>query len=172
LTLVALTVLGCVAAIAACGGSSSASVTTNPDHSLAVKFASCVRAHGVPNFPDPVAGGGFQFPTGPGFNPGAPAFVAARQDCHPLLPAGAKGPGEASAEEKARALALARCMREHGVTGFPDPVSSPPVSPTGYTTVFGQPGAVIAVPSTIKRAVADGPACSDRVQVSGLRLSL
>jgi hypothetical protein len=145
---VALTALGCAAAIGACGGSSSRS-TTNSGYAQGVKFASCIRSHGVPSFPDPVAGGGFQFPTGPGFNPAAPAFTAAQQDCHSLLPHGGKGPGEASAQDKARVLAIATCMRAHGVTGFPDPVSSPPSNPAGYSVVFGRPGAFIAVPSTI-----------------------
>ncbi|MGO9820095.1 MAG: hypothetical protein ACLPTJ_05510 [Solirubrobacteraceae bacterium] len=144
----ALTALGCAAVIAACGGSSSKS-TTSAGYTQAVKFASCMRSHGVPSFPDPVAGGGFQFPVRSGFNPFAPAAAAAQHDCRSLLPAGGKGPGEASAQDKARTLALAQCMREHGVMGFPDPISSPPSNPTGYSILFGQPGAVIAVPSTI-----------------------
>ena len=40
-------------------------------------------------------------------------------------------------------------MREHGVTGFPDPISTPPSSPPGYSIVFGLPASFIAVPSTI-----------------------
>jgi hypothetical protein len=146
---VAFTELGCAAVIGACGGSSSTSTSRNNGYAQAVKFASCIRSHGVPNFPDPVAGGGFQFPTGAGFSPGAPAFAAAQQDCHSLLPHGGQGPPEASAQQKARMLATSQCMREHGVTGFPDPISSPPASPAGYSIVFGAPGSFIAVPSTI-----------------------
>ena len=41
-------------------------------------------------------------------------------------------------------------MRAHGISDFPDPVSSPPSSLKKYWVVFGQPGAVIAVPKTIK----------------------
>ena len=127
----------------------SSKSTTNAGYTQGVKFASCMRSHGVPNFPDPVAGGGFQFPISSGFNPFAPAAAAAQHDCRSLLPAGGKGPGEASAQQKAQVLALAQCMREHGVTGFPDPISSPPTNPAGYSIMFGQPGAFIAVPSTI-----------------------
>jgi hypothetical protein len=40
-------------------------------------------------------------------------------------------------------------MREHGVSGFPDPTSSPPSNPAGFRLAFGQPGAFIAIPSSI-----------------------
>jgi hypothetical protein len=48
------------------------------------KFAACMRAHGVPGYPDPVfpAGGGIQqrnFP--PGVNPDSPAFQQAAKAC-------------------------------------------------------------------------------------------
>jgi hypothetical protein len=147
---VVATALACAPAIAACGGSpSSKSTATKVGYAQGVKFASCIRSHGVPNFPDPVAGGGFQFPTGPGFTPFAPAFKAAQQACRSLLPNFGGGPPEASAQDKARMLRLATCMRAHGVTGFPDPISSPPASPAGFSILFGRPGAFIAVPSTI-----------------------
>jgi hypothetical protein len=49
----------------------------------AVKFAECIRAHGVPSFPDPTfpAGGGIAIRTGPGVNPDSPAFQHAQQVC-------------------------------------------------------------------------------------------
>ena len=146
---VTLIALGCAAAIAACGGSSSKSTTLNADYSKAVKFASCMRAHGVPNFPDPVAGGGFSFPITAGFKPFSPAATAAQKDCHALMPQGGKGPGEATAQQKAQTLALATCMRAHGVTGFPDPIGALPPGGGNYSMVFGQPGNFLAVPSTI-----------------------
>jgi hypothetical protein len=148
--LVALSALGCAAAIAACGGSSppSKSAAKNAVSSDALKFSNCMRAHGVPNFPDPAAGGGFQFPIGSGFNPFAPGVKAAQRECRRFMPGGGPPP-EASAQDKERLVRLAACMRAHGVTGFPDPVSSPPTSPTGYSIFFGQPGAFLAVPSSI-----------------------
>lgn len=145
---VALAALGCSAAIAGCGGGSSSRSATHGDYAQGVKFADCMRAHGVPDFPDPVAGNGFSFPVGQGFNPFTPANRAAQQDCHTLLPGGGRGPGEATAQEKAHTVALAACMRAHGVTGFPDPVSSPPTGGS-YSFMFGQPGDFLAVPSTI-----------------------
>jgi hypothetical protein len=148
--LVVLSSLACAAAIAACGGSSPApskSAAKNALLSDALKFSNCMRAHGVPNFPDPV-GGGFSFPIRSGFNPFAPGVKAAQHECRGFMPGGGPPP-EASAQDKERLVRLATCMRAHGVTGFPDPVSSPPTSPSGYSIFFGQPGAFLAVPSTI-----------------------
>ncbi len=50
----------------------------------AVRFAGCMRAHGVPHFPDPTPGGSFKL--GPQINPQAPAFTAAMADCRKLRP--------------------------------------------------------------------------------------
>jgi hypothetical protein len=148
-TWVVATALGCAVALAACGGSSSSSKSAAKNAVLAdaLKFSNCMRAHGVPNFPDPV-GGGFSFPIGSGFNPFAPGVKAAQHACRGFMPGGGPPP-EASAQDKERLVRLAACMRAHGVTGFPDPVSSPPASPAGYSIFFGQPGAFLAVPSTI-----------------------
>jgi hypothetical protein len=53
-----------------------------------------MRAHGVPNFPDPkFAGGGVQIALGPrsGINPASPAFTKAQAACGSLI--GRAGPG-------------------------------------------------------------------------------
>jgi hypothetical protein len=50
----------------------------------AVRFADCMRSHGVPNFPDPTAGGTFKL--GPTTDARAPAFRAAMDDCRNLRP--------------------------------------------------------------------------------------
>ena len=103
-----------------------------------------MRSHGVPTFPDPGgAGGGIQIPQG-----SSPALEAAVRDCHALQPGGA-GPSPATGQQKAMMLHLSRCMRAHGVSGFPDPVSSFPSGPAGLSLVFGLRGAVIAIPKTI-----------------------
>jgi hypothetical protein len=49
-----------------------------------VKFADCMRAHGVPNFPDPSHDGAFDLP--PGLNPQAPQFSQAQQACKSVQP--------------------------------------------------------------------------------------
>jgi hypothetical protein len=55
-----------------------------------LKYATCMRAHGVPNFPDPKVSsdGEIEFGVAPRshVNPGSPQFKAAEQACQQLLP--------------------------------------------------------------------------------------
>ncbi len=55
----------------------------------ALKFSACMRAHGVPSFPDPTAErGGISLSLGGSVNPGSPQFRAAQQACRSLMPGG------------------------------------------------------------------------------------
>ncbi len=139
----------CAGTIAACGSSSKSETTiASNGNSQGIKFAACMRAHGVPDFADPT-GGGIQGTAGSGVDPASPAFKTAQQHCQALLPSG-QGPGQATSEQAARALALTRCMRAHRVSGFPDPTSSQPSITSGaYSVIWGRPGAYVAVPITI-----------------------
>jgi hypothetical protein len=107
-----------------------------------------MRTHGLSSFPDPTPSGSFQLSPSARINPFSPAFKRAQQACQRLLP-GALSPGQASAQDTAKLLALARCMRAHGVTGFPDPIKSAPTSPAGFSVIFGRPGALLAIPKAI-----------------------
>jgi hypothetical protein len=49
-----------------------------------VKFADCMRAQGVPNFPDPSHDGAFDLP--PGLNPQSPRFGQAMKACKSVQP--------------------------------------------------------------------------------------
>jgi hypothetical protein len=131
-------------AIGACGGTAKPHRTAAA--SAGIKYAACLRANGVPNFPDPTGGGGVNIPND--INPASPAFQAAQQACQSLMPGGS-GPGRATADQKRALLNLSRCMRAHGVSGFPDPVSSPPANPAGMAIGFGRPGAFIVIPETL-----------------------
>ena len=48
---------------------------------LSLRFSQCVRAHGVPNFPDPGSDGRIPDPATAGINQGSPKFEAANQAC-------------------------------------------------------------------------------------------
>jgi hypothetical protein len=77
-----------------------------------------MRSNGVPNFPDPSAGGGINIPDALGQTP---AFQSAAQVCRKRLPGG--GPHGAIPERvKLGLLHHAECMRVHGVPNYPDPV--------------------------------------------------
>jgi hypothetical protein len=53
-----------------------------------LKFAQCMRSHGVPKFPDPKAGGALALGTKAGVDPNTPAFQAAQKTCQKLAPGG------------------------------------------------------------------------------------
>jgi hypothetical protein len=146
---IVVAVLGTVLTIAGCGSSRKPATAGAPSRPQFLQYAACMRSHGVPDFPDPGAGGGIQL--GDGMNPFSPAFRAAQSACHHLLPGGGPG-GAPSAQAKAQMLATATCMRAHGVTGFPDPTTTPPSNPNGYSEVIGRGGVFIAVPDTINTA--------------------
>jgi hypothetical protein len=112
-----------IALLAGCGGGAS-SGRSNPSRFRAqfVAFASCMRAHGEPGYPDPRfsnGADGLQVRISPGAaNPNTPAFASADHACHHLITSG--GAPSASGGH-ARGVAFAACMRTHGVPDFPDP---------------------------------------------------
>jgi hypothetical protein len=130
-----LFLLASVLGLAACGssqpstdGSTVAQGGSAAATNKAVEFSSCMRSHGVSNFPDPT-GGRLDLqvqrsPTGTSVNGvevNGPAFQSALRDCRSYLPGGGHPSAAQTAKAKAQALAMSRCMRSHGVTNFPDP---------------------------------------------------
>jgi hypothetical protein len=112
------------ATLAACGGSPKPSASSDAAHRKAMlAFAACLRRHGVP-MQDPkfTTGGGTSFSATGHIDPRTEK--AAQQACGHLAKAAQGPPPSAADQAKFRRLALAqaRCMRAHGVPGFPDPV--------------------------------------------------
>jgi hypothetical protein len=105
----------------------------------AVTYAHCLRGHGVPNFPDPSPGAPVSIPSD--IDADAPAFKSAQAACAKLLPAGRRS-ASSSESWRVQLLAVARCMRQHGVPTFADPTSSPP--PPGHGNVMGAGGVYLA----------------------------
>jgi len=125
-----LLALGCAAAVAACGSSAKHARARSVADSKALQFSACMRSHGVSNFPDPSGGGNINFTPGSGFNPRSPSFQVAQRACQHLMP-GPRTPPKMTAAAHAAALEFSKCMRSHGVPGFPDPVavgSAPPAN--------------------------------------------
>ncbi|MGA3353975.1 MAG: hypothetical protein ABSD85_12430 [Acidimicrobiales bacterium] len=88
-------------------------------------YAQCMRAHGVPNFPDPtLTSHAVSFGAGHNINQDSPQFVSASTTCKRLVPDG--GPPSTAQLQAAiaRLLKNAQCMRTHGVPNFPDPIVS------------------------------------------------
>lgn len=116
-------------------------------------FARCMRANGVPNFPDPAAGGGARFEVPAGTNPATPTFRAAQAKCQKVLPDGGlpgSGPPP-SVHTMTRLRKIAVCMRQHGVPQFPDPRTTVPSNASlgGFQEITDFDGAILLFPSTI-----------------------
>ena len=69
-------------------GKGATSPGSGSPEAAALAFAQCMRSNGLPNFPDPKAGGGFLFHTSAGVDPSSPAFKAAQAKCKKFLPEG------------------------------------------------------------------------------------
>lgn len=110
-------------------GPSSSTTSSREPLAMALAYTHCMRSHGIHDFPDPTtpAGGGvtFQVNGGPGsdLNQNNPTFQTARQACRTPLPGGQQAP-TATTKQIAEELGWARCLRSHGVPGFPDPDSN------------------------------------------------
>ena len=120
-------------------------------------WAACIRSHGVPNLPDPTFGGGgaqVNLSTPAGMLT-SPAFFAAEKACTKL---GLVGAGQAAqqpptAAQAAKAVAVSKCMRAHGVPNWPDPTTHVPtnVNTEGYGVAGAVPNSslVYLVPKSI-----------------------
>jgi hypothetical protein len=126
------TVVAAVALLVAACGSNSPSSGGRPTQAQlqqvqheVVRFADCMRGHGVSDFPDPTTSP-YQFKQA--LAPStthSPAFHSAATACQHLLPVPGRSQGpDHSQRQIAAALAFARCMRGRGFPSFPDPTSS------------------------------------------------
>ena len=128
-------IAACSLLAAGCGGgggspgvatvaSTSGGTTTTTTQDGLLAFSQCMRAHGVPDFPDPqrFAGGNVKLT----IHQLAPP-QAALNACSPLLPTNGGSDSQETAQQQrtrlADGLSFARCMRSHGVARFPDPTA-------------------------------------------------
>ncbi|HEX3518871.1 MAG TPA: hypothetical protein VHT29_07545 [Solirubrobacteraceae bacterium] len=118
-----------VAATAANTTAAGASVATATTASGLLAYSSCMRAHGVPDFPDPgVNGIGKAQVIAALAQAGNSRSTAAGNACAHLLPAGGSLSGQAAhpvdPQQQQDYLDAAACMRSHGIRNFPDPTFS------------------------------------------------
>ena len=126
-----LALLG-LALLAAC---SSPNATTSGNNSgssayqKALAYAQCIRAHGIPDYPDPNSKGQFIAQNGTSLpNVSAAVTAAADRACQKLIPpamaqgppSGSQGQGSSTSNE----VKFSECMRSHGEPNFPDPASN------------------------------------------------
>jgi hypothetical protein len=135
----ALLAASCAVVLAACGTARSAGYH-NPHYpygapNVPSSMSKCMRANGVPDFPDPREGpngGGVGWPGGGpvmissdvllimGQRLAGPAVASAGKMCEEYM-APSSPPSAVSERTRAAAIANAQCMRKHGVPSFPDP---------------------------------------------------
>jgi hypothetical protein len=143
--------------IAACGssagapsgtpgaGSTSTSSIGAQQHQESLRFARCVRAHGVPHFPDPPDDGSYgvkSFAEQPGgktisvagVSVGAPAFRSAMTRCSGYLPLQAAPTTSQLSKIRALTVRWAKCIRAHGLPHFGDPT----ITADGHRIMHGQ----------------------------------
>jgi hypothetical protein len=130
---------GCAVQLAACGSAGSTGYH-NPHYpygapNVPISLSKCMRANGVPGFPDPREGpngGGVGWPGGGpamistdvllimGQRIAGPAVASAAKHCKEYM--GPSGPPpELTESQKRAAIARADCIRTHGLPNFPDP---------------------------------------------------
>jgi hypothetical protein len=113
--------------LAGCGGSNDPGTPSSGHDSgydQMLKYAQCMRSHGLASFPDPVqeSGGGvsLSLKKGSGLDPSSQPFKAAEAACRKYAPKHGNGRPIPAAEQQ-QFLRYSQCMRTHGVPQFPDP---------------------------------------------------
>ena len=131
----ALLAAACSSSPSSTGSSGSPDPGGSSPPPSAVAFASCMRSHGVPNFPDPSGSGALPKTSPQRLKVSSSQFQTAQGACQHLLPStvsnGAIEQCEAAgicsrAETQLMlnaGLRFAGCMRSHGVPKWPDPTS-------------------------------------------------
>ena len=151
---IATTVLALLAV--ACGGSNSPGATGrgSPGNSVsasAVAYSSCMRSHGVPNYPDPGSDGNLPKGNAQAFGVSDSQYQASERACRRLKPSSdttftasltqCLQTGDCPSGVVQRALTeglkFAQCMRDRGVPNWPDPTVDSMGRPSFQTTAAG-----------------------------------
>lgn len=146
--------------VAACGGSGSSGSSAASTADTGLKYAACVRADGVPDYPDPRSGGGESIDQAPdkitidgralAESPQVVRTAMSKCERYSPIAQGSPTSGSQLAKLRAEALVMARCMRAHGVPNYPDPTVK--AGPGGHGVVVSLPGGIDAKAPAIEAA--------------------
>jgi hypothetical protein len=153
LAMVALISAGCSNALAGTGTGSSGGSTNASPRDEGVKFAACMRANGVREFPDPDASGQLTIDgiaNGSSLDTNSAAFKQAISACKELEPAGFTGQ-KRSALQQANAIKFAQCIRDNGVTDFPDPDPDGPLVDTNRIPSAARSGGMSSLNAAMQK---------------------
>ncbi len=154
---------GCGSTVPAETGAGDGGNNTAPTAQKAVRFAQCMRSNGVSKFPDPSASGELTIDAianGSSIDTSTPAFRQAISACKDLEPPGFMG-SKRSSQQQAAALKFAQCIRENGVTDFPDPVNGQPLVDTNRIPSSNQPGGMSILKAAMQK-------CGDVAAAAGV----
>lgn len=142
LALLALIGAGCGSNAPSETAASTGATKKTTNREKAVQFAECMRENGVRGFPDPDASGELTLDgvvNGSSLDPSTAAWKGAIGACKDLEPSGFTGHKRGS-EQQTAALEFAQCIRENGVTDFPDPAPGAPLVDTNRIPSSARPG--------------------------------
>ncbi|MCU1421692.1 MAG: hypothetical protein JWN36_1343 [Microbacteriaceae bacterium] len=150
LSLVALISAGCGSSAPSGTGTVSSTATNGvkntTDQDKAVKFAECIRGHGVHDFPDPDAKGEFRY----GVSVSPAVWTKAVDACKDLQPPGSLS-AKRTPKQLSASLRLAQCVRDHGVKDFPDPANGEPLIDTTHIPSSNRPGGMTILNAAIHK---------------------
>ena len=112
----------------------------------AVKFAECIRAHGVSDFPDPDAKNDFQY----GVSVTPAVWKRAVTACKDLQPPGTLS-SKRTPKQQSAGLRFAQCVRDNGVKDFPDPVNGEPLVNTYKIPSSNKPGGMAILNAAMQK---------------------
>ncbi len=112
----------------------------------AVKFAECIRAHGVSDFPDPNDKNQFEY----GVSVTPAVWTKATTACKDLQPPGTLS-GKRTPKQQSAALRFAQCIRDNGVKDFPDPVNGEPLVNTYKIPSSNKPGGMAILNAAMRK---------------------
>jgi hypothetical protein len=111
-----------------------------------VKFAECMRASGVPHFPDANAKGEFVF----GIDVSPAVWQRAVNSCKALQPPGSLS-GKRTPKQQTASIRFAQCVRENGVKDFPDPANGQPLIDTTRIPSSEKPGGMTILNAAVQK---------------------
>jgi hypothetical protein len=149
LALVALIAAGCGSNAPSETGAATATSTASKKltaRDKAVKFAECIRAHGVADFPDPDAKNDFQY----GVSVTPAVWKRATTACKDLQPPGTLS-SKRTPKQQSAGLRFAQCVRDTGVKDFPDPVNGEPLVDTYKIPSSNRPGGMTVLNAAMQK---------------------
>jgi hypothetical protein len=132
---------------ASSSGTTSSGANKKPTaRDKAVKFAECIRAHGVRDFPDPNEKNQFEY----GVSVTPAVWTRATTACKDLQPPGTLS-GKRTPKQQSASLRFAQCVRDHGVKDFPDPVNGEPLVDTYKIPSSNKPGGMAILNAAMQK---------------------